>query len=165
VTSCERQQYTFHKFRKELCSAARSIIDTGKIEFPTLVIQSCRMGIRSMVQFAVRVAAFAAIVCLSLQAACTIGVPWSIPVQAETLGDSGCHESSPPTKNAPDSSHICCSGDHSPDALLSATATSVPLALDGAFLSLTSALPSFALASTHFPFSFSPPHRPLSLRI
>jgi hypothetical protein len=123
------------------------------------------MGIRSMVQFAVRVAAFAAIACLLLQAACTIGVPQLIPVQAETQGDSGCHESSPPTQNAPNPSHICCSGDHFPDALLSTTATSPPLALDGAFLSLTSALPSYALASTAFPSSFSPPHRPFSLRI
>ncbi|HEY2168178.1 MAG TPA: hypothetical protein VGJ30_01020 [Candidatus Angelobacter sp.] len=123
------------------------------------------MGIRSMVKFAVRVAAFAAIVCLSLQAACTIDVLRPISSQAETQGDAGCHESAPPAQNTPDSSHICCSGDHSPDALLSSTVTPAPLVLDGAFLSPTSALLSFAPAPTDFPAPFSPPQRPLSLRI
>ena len=159
-----RQQYTFYKLRKELCSAARSGIDTGRIKF-LLCYQSCRMGIRSMVQFAVRVAAFVALGALLLQASCAIGTTTRTNAQAETQGESGCHESAPPAPNAPDSRHICCSGDHSPDALLSAIATSAPLVLDGTFLSLTPALPSFALASTDFLSSFSPPHRPLSLRI
>ena len=124
------------------------------------------MGIRSMVQFAVRVAAFAAVAALLLQASCTIGNSTLTNAQTETQGGSGCHESAPPTHNAPDSRHICCSGDHSSDALLSATATSAPLVLDGGFLSpTTSALPSFALASIDFPTLFSPPYRPLSLRI
>lgn len=122
------------------------------------------MGIRSMVQFTVRVAAFLAVAALLLQVSCTVAPPALANAQLGTHGDSGCHESAP-SPNAPDSSHLCCSGDHSFDALLSATTTSAPLALDETVLSLSSALPSFAIASTHFPSSLSPPHRPLSLRI
>jgi hypothetical protein len=123
------------------------------------------MGIRSMVQFTVRVAAFAAVAALLLQISCMAGLPPVTTVQLGTHGDSGCHESTPPTPNIPDSSHICCGGSHSPEALLSAIVTPAPLVVDGALLSLTSALPSFALASIDFPASFSPPHRPFSLRI
>ena len=123
------------------------------------------MGIRSMVQFAVRVAAFIAVGALLLQASCTVATSAPTNAQTGTQSDSGCHESVPPTQNAPDSNHICCGGDHSIDALLSATATSAPLALHETFLSLNSALPSFAIVSAHFPSSVSPPHRPLSLRI
>lgn len=123
------------------------------------------MGIRSMVQFAVKVAAFAAVAALLLQVSCTVAPPTFAKAQIGTHSDSGCHESAPPTPNTPDSGHICCSGDHSPDALLSAPVTPAPLALDGAFLSLTPALHSLAPASTDFSASFSPPHRPLSLRI
>src|SRR4051812_42495867 len=123
------------------------------------------MGIRWMVQFAVRVAAFTAVLALLLQISCMSGVTAITTTQAETHSDSGCHESAPPTQNAPDPSHVCCSGDHSPDVLLSASVTSVPLALEETSLSLNSALPSFTLASIHFPSSVSPPHRPLSLRI
>ena len=123
------------------------------------------MGIRSMVQSMVRVAAFAAVAALLLQVSCLASLPAVSTVQVETHGDSGCHESAPPTQNAPDPSHVCCSGDHSPDVLLSASVMSVPLALEETSLSLNSALPSFAPASIHFPSSVSPPHRPLSLRI
>jgi hypothetical protein len=123
------------------------------------------MGIRSMVQFTVRVAAFVAVAALLLQASCTVATSTPANARTGTHNDSGCHESAPPTQNAPDSNHICCGGDHSIDALLSATATSTPLAFDETFLSLNSALPSFAIASTRFPSSFSPPHRLLSLRI
>jgi hypothetical protein len=123
------------------------------------------MGIRSMVQFAVRVAAFAAVAAILLQASCMIETSTLTNLQIGTHSDSGCHETTPPTPSAPDSGHICCGGDHSVDALLSATATSGPLALDEAFLSLNSALPSFEFAPIHFPFSFSPPHRLLSFRI
>ena len=123
------------------------------------------MGIRSMVQFAVRVAAFAAVLALLLQISCISGVTAITTTQTETNNDSGCHESAPPTQNVPDSSHVCCSGDHSPDVLLSAFVTPAPLTLDETFLSLNSALPAFAIASTHFSSSVSPPHKPLSLRI
>src|SRR6476646_2417158 len=123
------------------------------------------MGIRSMVQFAVRVAAFAAVAALLLQISCMAGLPAVTTVQIETHADAGCHESAPPTPNAPDSSHICCSGDHSPDALLSAIVTPAPLVSDRGVLDLTLPLRFFAPTSTDFPASFSPPHGFLALRI
>jgi hypothetical protein len=123
------------------------------------------MGSSSMVRAVVRVVAFAAIACLSLQAACPIVVPRRISAQAQTQGDTGCHESAPPAQNAPDSSHICCSGDHFPEALLSTIVTPAPLVLDGSYLGLNLALRSIALFFTDFPASFSPPHGPLALRI
>lgn len=122
------------------------------------------MGIRSMVQFAVRVAAFAAVVALLLQISCTVAPPAFANAGIGTHGDSGCHESAPATPNAPDSGHICCGGDHSPDALLSTIVTPAPL-VDGGFEGLTPALHSLTPASTDFSASFSPPHGPLSLRI
>src|SRR5579864_4764779 len=123
------------------------------------------MGIHSMVQFAGRVVAFAAVTALLLQASCMPSLPAVSTVQVETHGDSGCHESAPPTPNIPDSSHICCSGDHSPDALLSATVAPVPLISDVVAPHLTSPLPSLAIVSIDFPASFSPPHGLLALRI
>ena len=123
------------------------------------------MGIRSMVEFTVRVAAFAAVAALLLQISCMAGLPAVTTVQGETHGDSGCHESAPPTPNTPDSSHICCSGDHSPDALLSAVIKPVPLVSDPGVLDLSLALRFFASSSADFLASFSPPHQVLSLRI
>lgn len=123
------------------------------------------MGIRSMVQFTVRVAAFAAVAALLLQVSCMIGTSAVTTMHIETHGGSACHESAPPSQDTPDH-NICCSGDHSPKALLSAIVMPGPLvALDAAFLSHTSALPSFALASIDFLPLFSPPHRPFALRI
>jgi hypothetical protein len=123
------------------------------------------MGIRSMVQFTVRVAAFAAVAALLLQISCMAGLPAVTTLQIETHGDAGCHESAPPAPNAPDSSHICCSGDHSPDALLTAVITPVPLVSDPGVLDLSLALRFFASPSADFLASFSPPHRVLALRI
>jgi len=122
------------------------------------------MGIRSMVQSMARVAAFAAIAALLLQVSCMPDLP-AVSVQNATQSDSGCHESAPPTPNAPDSSHICCSGDHSPGALLSAIVTPVPIASDGRAVELTSPLRFFAPSFTDFLASFSPPHGFLALRI
>jgi len=124
------------------------------------------MGIRSMVQFAVRVAAFAAAAALSLQISCMSGLPEATTAQIETHSDSGCHESAPSAPNAPGSKHICCSGDHSPDALLSAIVTATPLISDVGASDLTSALRSAPSSiSADFPASFSPPHGLLVLRI
>jgi len=123
------------------------------------------MGIRSMIQFAVRVAAFAAVAALLLQVSCAVAPPIFANAQTGTHSDSGCHESAPSTPNTPDSSHICCGGDHSPDALLSTIVTPAPLVLDGAFGGLTPALHSLTPASTDFSASFSPPREPLPLRI
>src|SRR6476619_6421139 len=122
------------------------------------------MGIRSMVQSMARVAAFVAIAALLLQVSCMPDLP-AVSVQNATQSDSGCHESAPPTPNAPDSSHICCSGDHSPGALLSAIVTPAPLVSDRGVLDLTLPLRFFAPTSTDFPASFSPPHGFLALRI
>jgi hypothetical protein len=122
------------------------------------------MGIRSMVQFAVRVAAFIAVLSLLLQISCMSGVTAITTTQAETHGDSGCHEHAP-TPKAPDSRHVCCSGDHSPDALLSATITHAPMVADGRAVELPAPLPSLAIASIDFPASFSPPHGAFALRI
>ena len=122
------------------------------------------MRIRSMVQFAGRVVAFAAVAALLLQISCMPDLP-AISVQNATQSDSGCHESAPPTPPPPDSSHICCNGDHSPDALLSAVITPVPIASERRAVELTSPLPSLAIASVDFPASFSPPHGLLALRI
>jgi len=125
------------------------------------------MGIRSMVQFTVRVAAFAAVMGLLLQVSCTVGLPAAMNGQLETHSDSGCHESAPPIPNAPASGHICCSGDHSPDALLSAFVTPAPLISDVGASDPTSPSHSFASSSisTDFPASFSPRHGLLALRI
>ena len=123
------------------------------------------MGIRSMVQFTVRVAAFAAVAALLLQVSCTVAPPASANAQIGAHDDSGCHEPAPSTPNTPDSSHGCCSGDHSADALLSTIVTPSPLVLDGAIAGLTPALHSLTPTSTGFAASFSPPYRPLPLRI
>jgi hypothetical protein len=121
------------------------------------------MGIRSMIQFTGRVAAFAVVTALLLQISCTIGLPANL--QLEGQGDTGCHESAPPTPNTPDSSHVCCSGDHSPEALLSAFVTHAPMVSDPGMLDLTLALRFFASPSAGFLASFSPPHQALTLRI
>ena len=118
------------------------------------------MGFSSMVRWMLRVVAFVALVSLSLQAACAIGLPTLTSAQHETHGNKACHESAPSRPQAPDSGHICCSGHHSLDVLLSATITPAPLALDGGFLALTSALRSFESYSTDFPVPSSPPNRP-----
>jgi hypothetical protein len=123
------------------------------------------MRFSSMIQQIARVAAFAAIACLSLQAACTIGLPPLTSGQLESHGDSSCHESAPTLPNAPDPGHICCSGDHSPDALLSTSVTTVPLVLDRSVLGLTSTLLSFTRSFVDFSVSFSPPHSLFILRI
>lgn len=123
------------------------------------------MGIRSMVQFAVKVAAFAAVLALLLQISCMSGVTAVTTAQPGTQSDSGCHEHAPAPK-APDSNHICCNGDHSPDALLSAFVMPAPLISDVGSSELTSASRSFATSSTPTDFpAFSPPHGLITLRI
>jgi len=60
---------------------------------------------------------FVAIAALLLHAACTIG---ATPLAAPA--GSGCHESAP----SPNPEQKCCDGDHSPEALLSATVALAP---------------------------------------
>jgi hypothetical protein len=124
------------------------------------------MRIRSMARFTLRVAAFAAVAALLLQVSCTIGQPKAGDMPFETHNDSGCHEHTPPTPKTPDSSHICCSGDHSPDALLSAFVTPAPLISDVGASGMTSGFSFFASSLTSTDLSaFSPPHGLLPLRI
>jgi hypothetical protein len=123
------------------------------------------MGIRSMVQSMARVAALAAVAALLLQVPCMPDLP-VVSLQNAMQSDSGCHESAPPNPNTPDSSHICCSGDHSPDALLSTVVTPPPLASDAGAPDLTSASRSFTDSSSFIDFpAFSPPYGLLPLRI
>jgi len=123
------------------------------------------MGFSAMVRRMVRVAAFAAMVVLLAQAACTIGLPSVPAVQIGAPGATGCHESAPPPPNTPHSEHICCSGEHSPDALLSAAVTPVPLGLSEDFSIPTFVLSSFVPSSADISASFSGPPGPLALRI
>src|ERR1700681_2301876 len=85
------------------------------------------MGISTMVRFTGRVAVFAAIAALLLQASCTISLPRLGIAETIPMDDSGCHHSLPATPDAPNPSHICCNGVHSPEALLTASITPAQL--------------------------------------
>jgi len=127
------------------------------------------MGFNAMVRRMVRVAAFAAIVVLLAQAACMIGLPSVATAQIGALVESGCHESAPSTPDSPKSEHICCSGEHSPDALLSAAVTPVPLDIAEHFSIRTFFVSPFASpfapSSADISASFSGPPGLLALRI
>jgi len=87
------------------------------------------MGIHAMVRFTVRVAALAALAALLLQPACTMGFVEVTHLEASAPAESGCHEPVPAMPSTPDPGHICCGGDHSPDALLTtAYMTALPTA-------------------------------------
>ena len=120
-------------------------------------------GFSAMVLLGMRVAAVVAMAALLLQASCKVG---PIPtVQMELSGDSGCHESAPSMPPASNPDHICCSGDHSPDALLSAAATPAPPAV-AEHLSISILVSNSSVSSsadTSIPFS--PPPGLLALRI
>ena len=71
------------------------------------------MVLGPILRYSGRVAMLAAVVALLLHASCTIGIgPPAAP------SDAGCHESGPASPNP---EQKCCDGDHSPEALLSAT--------------------------------------------
>jgi hypothetical protein len=123
------------------------------------------MGFSAMVRKLVRVAAFAAMTTLLAQAACTISLPSFATGQIESPGESGCHESAPSTPDSPKSEHICCSGEHSPDALLSAAVTPVPLGIAEHFSIRTFVLNLVAPSSADISASFSGPPGLLALRI
>jgi hypothetical protein len=123
------------------------------------------MGFSAMVRRMVRVAAFAAMVVLLAQAACMIGLPSAATALIESPSESGCHESTPSTPNNPHSEHTCCSGEYSPDALLSAAVTPVPLGLAEHFSVRTFVLSSFVPFSADISASFSGPPGLLALRI
>jgi len=123
------------------------------------------MGIHAMVRFTARVAALAAVAALLLQAACTIGPASVTDVEAAAPVGSGCHEPVPAAPSTPDPGHICCSGDHSPYALLTAAyMTALPM------VSQTSQSPEFALPAPKLLIAVldgpsSSPPSPLALRI
>src|SRR5437868_1515042 len=116
------------------------------------------MGIHAMVRFTVRVAALAAVAALLLQAACTMGFASVTHLEAATPAESGCHEPFPATPSTPDPGHVCCGGDHSPDAVLTAVyMTALPMASQtsqGPVPALTA--PRLFIAAAELP-SFSPP--------
>lgn len=87
------------------------------------------MGIRTMVRLTGRVAVFVAMAALLLQASCTIGLSSLATVEETGMDDSGCHHSLPAQPDAPNSEHVCCNGQHSSEALVTAVRTApAPLA-------------------------------------
>jgi len=123
------------------------------------------MGFSSMVRGMARVVVLVAITSFSLQAACALGIQPLTSVQDETHGNSGCHESVPPAPQAPAPRHVCCSGDHLPDALLSVAVTPTPLVLNRCALRPTLSSCDLGPSCTDFPAAFSLPQGPFSLRI
>jgi hypothetical protein len=122
------------------------------------------MGFSAMVQRSMRVAAFAAIGALLFQLACTIGPPAFATVQIDAPGGFGCHESAPARPDTPDSRHICCSGNHSPDAILSA-AVPVPTPAFAEVLSMPIFVLSAFVPATEASIPFSYPPGATALRI
>jgi hypothetical protein len=124
-----------------------------------------RMGIHAMVRFTVRVAALAAVAALLLQPACAAGFTEVTHLRAAAPAESGCHDPVPTMPSTPDPGHICCGGDHSPDALLTtAYLTALPTAShtsQNPIFELTA--PRLLIAAAEVPSS-SPPG-PLVLRI
>ena len=123
------------------------------------------MGISTMVRFTGRVAVFAATAALLLQASCTIGLTSLASAELIPMDDAGCHHSLPAQPDAPNSGQMCCNGQHSPEALL----TAVPIApAPLATTELVHGLLDTSLRSTHAAeiaiTSSDPPH-PLVLRI
>jgi len=123
------------------------------------------MGIHAMVRFTARVAALAAVAALLLQATCAMDFTPLTHLEAAAPATSGCHESAPATPTAPDPGHVCCGGNHSPDALLSAVnPTAIPIVLQ------ILEIPAFDLATPDrlFAATVSPssgPPVPFALRI
>ena len=90
--------------------------------------------------------------------------PATHPESAVPAG-SGCHETEPVTPNAPDQGHVCCGGDHSPDALLSAANTAtIPMIAQGLQIPVL----ELAIQDRLFAVTVSPsagPPVPFALRI
>jgi hypothetical protein len=77
------------------------------------------MAIHSICRSAARVAAFAAVMVLLLQASCPAQFMPSTAAQMQNTTRAACHEPVPLAPAAPASEHQCCNGAHDPEALLS----------------------------------------------
>jgi hypothetical protein len=121
------------------------------------------MVFRSLLRLGGRLGVFVAVAALLLQASCTIGLT---PLAAAALtapADSGCHDSAPAS---PSPEQKCCGGEHSPEALLSATQAVPPPAI----VATEAAQHSFQAASAFHgvavaPVSTSSPPELFPLRI
>lgn len=123
------------------------------------------MNVSAMVRGSVKATALAALAALLLQAACILGPVVSVHVPLNPTGGSGCHESRPASPQVPDPGYLCCNGDHSPDALLSAAVTPVSAAFAGriSLPVLTLTAPQTLLGGVSIPVA-KPPGQ-LALRI
>ena len=89
----------------------------------------------AMARMISRVAAFAAIAAILLQAACPVAYA-AAPGAKLAAPVSACHESAPPAPNKPAPAHVCCDAAYSQDALLSSVITTTPAAVTTAVLDL-----------------------------
>jgi hypothetical protein len=67
-----------------------------------------------------KVAVFAAMAALLLQASCMVGLAPMATAETDSSLHSGCHDSTPATPGIPSSGQRCCNGEHSAEALLTA---------------------------------------------
>jgi hypothetical protein len=130
----------------------------------TLALKA-RAGIHAMARSILRVAAFVAVAALFLQPFCAMGFTPVTHLESAVPAASGCHEPVPATPNPPGPDHVCCNGDHSSDALLTAAyITALPV------VSQIPQIPAFGLAIPDrlFAATVSPssgPPVPFALRI
>lgn len=140
-----------------MCPYGRIIVVT-----PALKV---RAGIHAMARSILRVAAFAAVGALFLQFFCAMGFAPVTHLEAAAPVGSGCHESVPATPSMPDQGHVCCDGNYSSDALLTAAyITAMPM------VSQILHIPAFGLATPDRLFAAtvgpsSGPPVPFALRI
>ena len=125
------------------------------------------MAIWKIFRWSGRLAVFMAIAALLLQTSCTIGLaPMATAEMAASSTHSGCHDSTPAAPGVPGSGQKCCNGEHSAEALLSASPTEpMPLA-SAKFVSSDSFRPSALLRhATEIVTPSSGPPGPFVLRI
>jgi len=122
--------------------------------------------IRKIIRLSGKIAIFAAMAALLLQASCTIGLTTMAASESVIATHSGCHDSAPSTPDAPNSGQKCCNGKHSPEALLAAT-TVAPLPFVSAKIvsSMHFVASSFSPHATEIAIPPSGPPGPLVLRI
>ena len=81
------------------------------------------MAIWKIFRLSGKVAVFAAMAALLLQAACTVGLAPMATAETASSPHSGCHGSTPVAPGVPSSGQKCCNGEHSAEALLAAPPT------------------------------------------